>query len=163
MCGPNRLRKKSALTFSRRKQWAFVQGEISAAPLALPGKAIPTQPFRAGLTFSGRPSGALMRLHPEATVRTSTGHFILEGVRTVQGAKADDVYIAFAPGINPRPTRKSSFSAQGEAPCPSRGRPVEAPGIQSDFLSLCPISRPNLGAEFVPVTFTGISAPAACL
>ena len=31
---------------------------------------------------------------------------------------------------------------------------------QSDFLSLCPMFKPNFGAVFVPVTFTGISAPA---
>src|SRR5438270_6705416 len=28
------------------------------------------------------------------------------------------------------------------------------------FLSLCPRSNPNLGADFVPLIFTGISAPA---
>ena len=37
------------------------------------------------------------------------------------------------------------------------------PQYYSELLSLWRISRPNLGAVFVPVTFTGISAPAPCL
>jgi hypothetical protein len=40
---------------------------------------------------------------------------------------------------------------------------VETQSVYSDFLPLWPISKPNLGAVFVPVTFTGISAPAPCL
>jgi hypothetical protein len=35
----------------------LVEEDMSAAPLALPRQGIRTQPFRAGLTFSGRPSG----------------------------------------------------------------------------------------------------------
>ena len=42
----------------RRQRRVLVEGEMGAAPLAL-GIMIgmPTQPFRAGLTFGGRPSG----------------------------------------------------------------------------------------------------------
>jgi hypothetical protein len=60
-CGPTTKPLTSPVPPRRR----LVEDNMGAAPMALPRRAgaggimmgIPTQPFRAGLTFSGRPSG----------------------------------------------------------------------------------------------------------
>ncbi len=56
--GKRKVAGRAHLRSRRRLQPRLVEGKMGAAPMALPiMRGIPTQPFRAGLTFSGRPSG----------------------------------------------------------------------------------------------------------
>src|SRR5579862_2930750 len=63
---------------------ALVEDNMGAAPTALTRLGGPTQPFRTGLTFSGRPSGPQESV-PEASVLSPTEKF--RPVRKAQGCR----------------------------------------------------------------------------
>jgi hypothetical protein len=64
--------------------------------------------------------------------------------------------------LSKRPTgaRPEGGYTSHEVTAARAGRPAGRPNQYPYFLSLCPKSNPNFGADFVPLTFTGISAPA---
>ena len=55
--------------------------------MALPRQGIPTQPFRAGLTSGGRPSGPRLGRVPEASVLSSTDECSFRLPRILYGHK----------------------------------------------------------------------------
>jgi hypothetical protein len=68
-----RIQRAVVSSLSLQQQFQLVEEDKGAAPMALRiVMGIPTQPFGAGLTFSGRPSGPRWGLVPEPAVPSST-------------------------------------------------------------------------------------------